>query len=77
MLPQEQERRLDELYRAHIHRTMWKILQESGLLNELAQAGRLRIVGGMYDVRTGRVDLFEPSVRVVADSPFVKRPAVA
>jgi carbonic anhydrase/SulP family sulfate permease len=59
--PQEQRACLDDLYRAHILRTIDKILQESLALKRLVQTGQLTVVGGMYDVHTGRVDFFAPS----------------
>jgi len=59
LTPQEQQGYLDELYRAHIQRVIARIRQESPALQRLVQAGGLKIVGGMYDVRTGTVDFFE------------------
>ncbi len=63
--PAEQQAYLDELYRAHILRVSVRILQESTALKRLVQSGQLKVVGGMYDVRTGTVDFFEPSARTV------------
>ena len=56
--PPEQQVRLDELYRAHILRVINRILQESTILQRLVQADKLKVIGGMYDVRTGSVDFF-------------------
>jgi carbonic anhydrase len=63
--PAEQQAYLDELYRAHVLRVSARILQESTALKRLVQSGQLKVVGGMYDVRTGTVDFFEPSPRTV------------
>jgi carbonic anhydrase/SulP family sulfate permease len=60
MSPWEQQTYLDELYRSHILRTMDTIHQESEALRRLVQAGQLKLVGGMYNVRSGQVDFFEP-----------------
>ncbi len=56
--PTEQQAYLDELYRAHIQRVRGRILQESSALEALVRTGRIKVVGGMYDVRTGQVDFF-------------------
>jgi carbonic anhydrase/SulP family sulfate permease len=58
---QDQQAGLDELYRTHILRVIGRILQESAALRRLAEAGQLKVVGGMYDVRSGRVDFLESS----------------
>jgi hypothetical protein len=34
-------------------------MQRSTALQGLVQTGRLKIVGGMYDVQTGQVDFFQ------------------
>ncbi len=60
MSTEDQKSYIDELYRAHILHTIDFILQESPVLKELMQSGALKIVGGMYQVRSGRVELFEP-----------------
>jgi len=57
--PPEQQACLDELYRRHIQRTINTISRESEALRRLVQAGQLKIVGGMYNVRSGQVDFFE------------------
>jgi len=59
--PSAQQVGLDDLYRAHIRRIIATILQQSEALHRLVRAGRLKVVGGMYDVRTGLVDFFEPA----------------
>lgn len=61
LAPPEQRAYLDELYRAHIVRVRGRILQESPVLARLVQAGQLKVVGGMYDMRNGVVDVFEPA----------------
>jgi carbonic anhydrase len=49
---------LDEVARRNVQRTMVMIRQESTALNELVKQGKLAIVGGLYDVRTGEVSFF-------------------
>jgi carbonic anhydrase len=36
-----------------------RIRQESTLINELEKAGKIKIVGGFYDVETGKVNFYE------------------
>lgn len=57
--PREQQACLDDLYRAHVLRVIARILRESAVLRDLVEAGQLKAIGGMYDVRSGRVDFFE------------------
>ncbi|MHB8864629.1 MAG: bifunctional SulP family inorganic anion transporter/carbonic anhydrase [Pirellulaceae bacterium] len=64
---EEQQARLEELYRTHILRVIRRIGQESRALKLLIQAGRLKVVGGMYDVCTGCVDIFESADPAVKD----------
>jgi carbonic anhydrase len=58
--PEDQQAYLDDLYRAHVLRIIARIPQESPALQRLVQREQLKIVGGMYDIRTGTVDFFEP-----------------
>lgn len=46
----------DEIARRNVQHTVRKIRQSSGTLNRLVESGRLLIVGGMYDISTGRVE---------------------
>jgi len=64
--PPEQQACLDDLYRAHVLRVIGRILQESAVLRGLVEAGQLKAIGGMYDVRSGRVDFFESSQATAA-----------
>lgn len=61
LTPQEQQACLDDLYRAHILRVIERILQESRVLRRRVEAEQLKVVGAMYDVRSGRVDFSESS----------------
>jgi carbonic anhydrase/SulP family sulfate permease len=57
--PQAQQDCLDELYHVHLLRTIDRILNRSTVLRGLVETGRLKVIGGMYDVRSGNVDFFE------------------
>jgi len=43
----------------NVHLTIQKIKEESPIIAELVQDGQIKIVGGLYDVDTGKVDFFE------------------
>lgn len=49
---------VDDVARRNVQRTMATIRQQSEPLNRLIQEGKLAVVGGMYDVRTGEVNFF-------------------
>lgn len=49
---------VDEIARRNVRRTIDVIRTESETLNDLVKAGKIAIVGGLYDVRTGNVELF-------------------
>jgi carbonic anhydrase len=48
---------VDAVARKHVELTMADIPRHSPVLAELQQSGALKIVGGMYDLATARVDL--------------------
>ncbi len=43
----------------HVQRTLRRIREQSPVLARLAHEGRIQLVGGMYDVRSGAVEFFE------------------
>ncbi len=49
---------VDEVARRNVYRTMAAVRRDSAVLNQLVQEGKLAIVGGLYDVRTGEVSFF-------------------
>ncbi len=56
METETQQARIDEIYRAHVLHTLGKIRAESRVLATLERDGQVKLVGAMYDVRTGSVD---------------------
>lgn len=56
----EKQARVDQVSRAHIRRTIRRILDLSPALARLRQQERIKVLGGMYDVCSGKVELFEP-----------------
>lgn len=57
--PEVQQARVDEVSRAHVRRTLHRILELSPALARLHREGRIKLVGAMYDVQSGAVALFE------------------
>jgi carbonic anhydrase len=43
----------------NVQLTMERIRRESVIIHELEESGAIKIVGGMYDVDTGKVDFYE------------------
>lgn len=43
----------------NVHLTIQRIREESPIIAELEKEGNIKIVGGMYDVETGKVDFYE------------------
>ena len=49
----------DGLYQDHLRRTIKTIRERSPILDQFARQGKIKIVGAMYDVRTGEVSFIE------------------
>ena len=54
-----QQSLIDAIYCRHVAATCHKILERSTTLSELVRSGRVKVVGAMYDVHTGRIDFFK------------------
>jgi len=54
---------LGYITKAHIERTVRKIQQAGPVLSALAEAGKLRVVGALYDVQSGKVTFFPEAGR--------------
>jgi carbonic anhydrase/SulP family sulfate permease len=50
---------MDQLYQHHIHRTIRLIRERSPILDTFVNQGKVKIVGAMYNVRTGMVNFFD------------------
>jgi carbonic anhydrase len=50
---------VDKVAEINVHMVMKQILQRSPITADLVKEGKVMIVGGMYDVETGEVNLFE------------------
>ena len=47
----------DNAVRAHVKRTVNQLKQSSPIVAEAVKAGKLKVVGGRYDLDTGRVEI--------------------
>jgi len=63
--PEEKDQRnssnipfVNEVAKKNVHLSIDRILAESPVLAEMAKAGEIKIVGGMYDINTGKVDFY-------------------
>lgn len=69
---------VDDVARRNVQRTMAIIRHQSESLNRLIQEGKVAVVGGLYDVRTGEVSFFALdgaiSEAVLAEPKRVRRP---
>ncbi len=50
---------LDEVAKVHTEQTLKRIREESSVLNDLLEQGKIAVVGGVYDVKSGKVNFFE------------------
>jgi carbonic anhydrase/SulP family sulfate permease len=78
--PQEGDARsayLDEVAYRNVLRGMELVRKESPTLNRLIEDGKVGLVGGLYDVRTGHVEFFSPVGKSIAPSVLPLPPVSA
>lgn len=73
MLPprHELEEAVNLVARNNVQRVVRSIIEQSTTLARLVREGRIRIVGSLYDVRTGRVEFLEEWVEPGGSSPIL------
>jgi len=49
----------DEVAKNNVHITINNILEGSQILKEMAEAGKIKLAGGMYNIETGKIDFYE------------------
>lgn len=59
--PDERAALIDDVARQNVQAVVQSIPRRSRILAELAQQGRIAIVGAMYDVNTGHVEVLSPA----------------
>lgn len=57
--PDVRQERINAVSCAHVRRTIRRILELSPALSRLHETGRIKLIGAMYDVRSGTVDFFD------------------
>lgn len=55
----QREARLDQLARIHVGRMLDQVLQRSDLLRDLHTEGKIKVIGAMYNVKSGKVDFLD------------------
>ena len=50
---------VNEVAKKNVHLNIDRILNESPVLAEMQKAGEIEIIGGMYDISTGKVNFYE------------------
>jgi carbonic anhydrase len=52
---------VNEVAKTNVNLTMRLIREQSSILNEMVENGEISIVGGMYDVESGKIAFYEPN----------------
>jgi carbonic anhydrase len=55
----QRETRLDQLAQIHVGRMLGRVLERSSLLRNLLEQGRIKVIGAMYNVKSGKVDFLD------------------
>lgn len=58
MTTEEQELFIDEVARRNVHRSVHEITARSKVIRELVDAGKVMVVGALYDVKSGEMEFF-------------------
>lgn len=62
---------VNAVVRQNVEHVMRELLDQSEILRELVDSGQLAVVGGLYDLHTGRVDFFGELADAVFGEPTV------
>lgn len=62
---------VDDVARRNVLYTTRKILEESPVLRELVQQGRIQVVGAIYDIVSGRIDYLAQETAVMSQNSVV------
>lgn len=55
----EQEKVVDEVARRNVQHTVRAILERSDVIRNAVESGRARVVGALYDVKSGQIEFFD------------------
>jgi len=64
----QREQLIDDVARRHVQWVIENIRQQSSVLRELEQAGKIQLVGAMYDIQSGRVEFNVHERRKISSS---------
>ncbi|WP_153558055.1 bifunctional SulP family inorganic anion transporter/carbonic anhydrase [Roseimaritima sediminicola] len=64
----EREDVVDEVARRNVEHTVEAIVNRSNVIRSAVEAGRLRVVGALYDVKNGQIEFFETAAVETADT---------
>ncbi len=56
---------VNNVTRLHVKRTVNQIMERSPILKEMVEKGEIGIIGGLYDVNTGKVDFDMETLKLV------------
>lgn len=56
MSPEEREQFVDEVARRNVYRSVHEISARSQVIRDLVQAGKVMVVGALYDVKSGKME---------------------
>ena len=59
--PEEVEHLGDNVARCNVERTVREVVSRSSVIREAVEAGRVKVVGAIYDVKSGVIDFFDES----------------
>jgi carbonic anhydrase/SulP family sulfate permease len=62
--PSEVESLVDEVARHNVLRTVDEVVSRSSVIREAVEAGRARVVGAVYDVKSGEIEFLDEDVAV-------------
>jgi carbonic anhydrase/SulP family sulfate permease len=71
MAPNEKAAFVDDVALRNVLYTTRKILEESPVLRELVQQGRIQVVGALYDIVSGRIDYLAQETAVMSQDSVV------
>ncbi len=58
---------VESVARLNVHRSVQAVIERSFILEEMVDAEEIGVIGGVYDIETGRVDFFEDDAAFNAD----------
>ncbi len=57
--PEEVEALVDDVSRYNVQRTVEEVVSRSGVIRDAVEAGDVRVVGAVYDVKSGEIEFLD------------------